>query len=105
MAWQLTHTVYTHNLLGQSANVRQSCRTVVVQRQQQRLQQQQQWQQHSRVAAASSNGSEGPMSYDDDADSGLSKLRYNKRQSELPKELQGRFTTAMDKRHCCSCAY
>lgn len=29
------------------------------------------------------------MSYDDDAESGLSKLRYNKRQSELPKELQG----------------
>ncbi|WIA18012.1 hypothetical protein OEZ85_009499 [Tetradesmus obliquus] len=28
------------------------------------------------------------MSYDDDAESGLSKLRYNKRQSELPKELQ-----------------
>jgi hypothetical protein len=62
---------------------------VLVQRQQQQLQQQQ-WQQHSWIAvAASSNGSEGPMSYDDDAESGLSKLRYNKRQSELPKELQG----------------
>jgi hypothetical protein len=35
------------------------------------------------------------MSYDDDADSGLSKLRYNKRQNELPKELQGDTYTAM----------
>eukprot|EP00775_Hariotina_reticulata_P004110 gene4110-4356_t len=47
--------------------------------------------QHScRHAAGIGNGApEGGLSIDDDADSGLGRLRFNKREQELPQELQG----------------
>ncbi|KAF6262986.1 hypothetical protein COO60DRAFT_530732 [Scenedesmus sp. NREL 46B-D3] len=81
MAWQLTHTARTKFPFVKGGNERRSCTPALLQ--------QQQWQHRvPAAAAASGNGSEGPLSFEDDADSGLSKLRYNKRPSELPKELQ-----------------
>lgn len=48
------------------------------------------------VAAAAAGNNNGPpppagggYSIDDDADSGIGKLRYNKREQELPEALQG----------------
>jgi hypothetical protein len=42
------------------------------------------------LAANTGNGApEGGVSIDDDADSGLGRLRFNKRQQDLPQELQG----------------
>jgi hypothetical protein len=95
MAWQLKQTTHATYKATTTANARYSSTPVLLQRQQQQVQQQRVQQQRLGVAVASSNGGEAPMSYDDDADSGLSKLRYNKRQNELPKELQGDTFTAM----------
>jgi len=42
------------------------------------------------LAASTGNGAPGGgVSIDDDADSGLGRLRFNKREQELPQELQG----------------
>lgn len=90
MAWQLTHTARTMFPFVKGGNERRNCTPALLQ--------QQQWQHRvPAAAAASGNGSEGPLSFEDDADSGLSKLRYNKRPSELPKELQGAKTAT-----CCA---
>jgi hypothetical protein len=95
MAWQLKQTMHVTRTAITTANARYSSTPTLLQRQQQQVQQQRVQQQRLGVAVASSNGGEAPMSYDDDADSGLSKLRYNKRQNELPKELQGEAHSAM----------
>lgn len=42
------------------------------------------------VCRCTANG-QGSISYEDDAESGLGKLRYNKREAELPEELRGRY--------------
>eukprot|EP00882_Tetradesmus_deserticola_P017115 GHRQ01018317.1.p1 GENE.GHRQ01018317.1~~GHRQ01018317.1.p1 ORF type:complete len:189 (+),score=42.57 GHRQ01018317.1:304-870(+) len=80
MVRQLKHTGGPAFKASSVANARCRCTLASLQ---------QRWQHRSAThAAAASNGEQGPLSFDDDAGSNLSKLRYNKRQSELPKELQ-----------------